>query len=655
MADRALIQGAAAVAAGKAAKGMAFGQGFAAGAGNIAQKIAEGVQIREQKIADGAALASANFMTWDTNGLPPKYKEIIQKEMAAANEKLNETGKNINISGAAQKSIMDKIVRDAENKAKGYIQNINLEREVGSLNMQLEDPQIAQTISGLVDPDIHDKITKVGGSKYTLDANNNYIFEGDEKAYSFQEVQEMVQKFKNSTYDRTQVGGFRESNLKIAAQSKNQKDFEKNIDNSMKSSYILTDSKDVFQIKSQLVNVYGNEPALLEDLSPQQLYDKLKETRIEYGKSQVPKPEERKDLFSEMLTQRAEDGIENLQNYGNYVGIKYAGYPITAMGIEANPESDDFGRIKIIQRIGGENVVTYRNTDDEEFMRDMYTRKLLDQAEGKDERNKARVIANTYFDTFLEIRDEEDDTRAKDIGDKYIDDPESLTEQDKIFINSNKEREEFKKIIEDQQNLINTQKEAATTKMSKPKKESLRLNWLVKVNNGEFDKYLQDNNIPKEGAINKSTGMVKSTIVNRPDFKKAFGNKYPANTYREGSVALGKMQSEFYGKDFIKAPGGGFKKETRTEYEQRTQAEKEEVLSKVDKADRAKYFRKSAKDLSAYDQLAENDEKIPKLSAEDFESFIDTGELDNKYVNIILNNKDKFSLTLIDLIQKNFK
>ena len=97
MADRALIQGAAAVAAGKAAKGMAFGQGFAAGAGNIAQKIAEGVQIREQKIADGAALASANFMTWDTNGLPPKYKEIIQKEMAAANEKLNETGKNINI------------------------------------------------------------------------------------------------------------------------------------------------------------------------------------------------------------------------------------------------------------------------------------------------------------------------------------------------------------------------------------------------------------------------------------------------------------------------------------------------------------------------------------------------------------------------------
>ena len=290
MADTALIQGAAAVAAGKAAKGMAFGQGFAAGAGNIAQKIAEGVQIREQKIADGAALASANFMTWDTNGLPPKYKEIIQKEMAAANEKLNETGKNINISGAAQKSIMDKIVRDAENKAKGYIQNINLEREVGSLTMQLEDPQIAQSLSGLVNPDVHDKINQVAGSKYTLDNNNNYIFEGDEKAYSFQEVQKMVQKFKNSTYDRTQVAGIRNSNLEIAAKSKNQKDYETNIDNLMKGAYSLTNPKDVFQMKAELVNVYEQQPEDVQDLSPQQLYDKLKEIRVAYGKDTVPEP-----------------------------------------------------------------------------------------------------------------------------------------------------------------------------------------------------------------------------------------------------------------------------------------------------------------------------------------------------------------------------
>lgn len=290
MADRALIQGAAAVAAGKAAKGMAFRESMATSAGNLALKMAEAVEIREQKIADGSALAKANFMTWNTNGLPPKYAKLIQKEMAAANEKLNETGKDIKISGAAQKSIMDKIVQDASNKAKGYVQNIELEREVGTLNMQLEDPQIAQSVSGLVDPNIHDKIVKIGGSDYTLDANNNYVFEGDSKAYSYQEVQDMVQKFKNSTYDRTQVAGIRNSNLEIAAKSKNQEDYETNIDNLMKGAYSLTNPKDVFKMKSELVNVYEQQPGDVQDLSPQQLYDKLKEIRVAYGKDTVPEP-----------------------------------------------------------------------------------------------------------------------------------------------------------------------------------------------------------------------------------------------------------------------------------------------------------------------------------------------------------------------------
>ena len=43
MADRALIQGAAAVAAGKAAKGLAFGEGLAAGAGDFNWPVMEGV------------------------------------------------------------------------------------------------------------------------------------------------------------------------------------------------------------------------------------------------------------------------------------------------------------------------------------------------------------------------------------------------------------------------------------------------------------------------------------------------------------------------------------------------------------------------------------------------------------------------------------
>ena len=416
MADRALIQGAAAVAAGKAAKGMAFREGFAAGAGDFAQKLAKGVEIREQKIADGAALAKANFMTWDTNGLPPKYAELIQKEMAAANEKLNETGKDIKISGAAQKSIMDKIVQDASNKAKGYVQNIELEREVGSLNMQLEDPQIAQTVSGLVDPDIHDKITKVGGGNYTIDNNNNYIFEGDEKAYSFQEVQEMVQKFKNSTYDRTQVAGIRNNNIEIASKSKNQEAFETNIDNLMKGAYTLTNPKDVFKMKSELVNVYGQEPAAIEGLSPQQLYDELKETRIEYGKNSVPEPvlkpvsgsQTFKNITSS-VNRYIKDG--SLGDQMVKTGVKIKGAEV----INAS-EVDSNGNITVdvvFTKTGGGKAVPVKlnifNKDD---------RKIIDQAFASENYSGKTLenFNNFYFEYINDVGEEEDDSII-DMGD----------------------------------------------------------------------------------------------------------------------------------------------------------------------------------------------------------------------------------------------
>jgi len=189
------------------------------------------------------------------------------------------------------------------------------------------------------------------------------------------------------------------------------------------------------------------------------------------------------------------------------------------------------------------------------------------------------------------------------------------------------------------------------TKLDKVEKERERLNWKTTfVNNGEFDKYLENNNISKKGAINKSTGMVKSTIVNRPDFKEAFGDEYPANTYKDGSKLFGTMQSEFYGKDFLRSPGGKFTRKTRTEYEEEVKNTKKEQLDKINKKNRSDYFRASAKDLSAYDQLAKNNENIPQLPFKDFEKFIQTGELEGKFVNIILNNEDKFSKKLIDLI-----
>ena len=190
------------------------------------------------------------------------------------------------------------------------------------------------------------------------------------------------------------------------------------------------------------------------------------------------------------------------------------------------------------------------------------------------------------------------------------------------------------------------------TNMSNLEIDRLRGNWMINVKTGKFNDYLENNNISKENAINKSTGMVKSSIVNRPDFKETFGDEYPANTYKDGSKLFGTMQSEFYGKDFIKGPGGKFKAKTKSEAIEEAQSMKKENEIKINKTERKNYFKNSAKDLIAYDQLVKNDSNIPNLPIKDFERFIETGELDGKYINIILNNEDKFSKTLINLIDK---
>lgn len=650
--DRNLIAGAARLADADSAKSLGFGAGLAQSALRIQKDIAERTNERRgilRQDMNTAATFIGKMQSLDK--VTGQYHDVLTERGIYTRDELNRIATDTTLNSAQKIAEYSKLTNEYNALASQFT---NDQQKLIGLQNSVAQGLTSETL------DLNDEDTAVarglgkGGYEITKDGYNvTYDIGGKSKTMlvKSQDLDKYIGKYSIKNIEA--LSTLQDNYAKEIANAKGDKQLEGIIQE--RFELLATDNK-----LKLLVDLKGNAYNNYIDTETNELnLDLINADFKEYAAGltdkfgYTPTPEEKKDLFSEMLTKRAEDGIKNLQNYGNYVGIKYAGYPITAMGIEANPDSDDFGRIKIIQRIGGENVVTYRNADDEEFIRDMYTRKLLDQAEGKDERNKARVIANTYFDTFLEIRDEQIQETANDIKKIYEDDPDNLTEENKTFINNNKEL--FPDIVENQQNLINTEKEATTTKMSRPQKEKLRLNWLVKVNDGEFDKYLQDNNIPKEGAINKSTGMVKSAIVNRPDFKEAFGNEYPANTYREGSVLLGKMQSEFYGKDFTVTPAGGFTKETRTEYEQRTQATKKEELGKTDKKNRAKYFRKSAKDLSAYDQLAKNDENIPKLSAEDFESFIDTGELDDKYVNIILNNKDKFSSTLIDLIQNNFK
>lgn len=652
MADRNLIAGAAALAQSQAAKSLGFSAGLVQEAARIQQDIVQKTNERRAVLRQDMNNA-ANFITRmaSLDKVSGQYHNVLTKEAQTTRDALNKIAADKTLNSSEKIAEYSRLTDEYnalaasfsadQGKLSEFQANIAQGLTSEALNLADEDTAIARGLG-------------TGNYEITKDGYNvSYDINGESKKMLVKspDIDKYISKY--SIKDLEGLTTLQDNYVKEIANAKG----DTQLEGIIQKRFELLPVEDKLKL---LVDLGGNSYINYIDKETNELnvdYINAEFKKYAAGLTDqfgyTPTPEEKQDLFSEMLTKRAEDGIKNLQNYGSYVGIKYAGYPITAMGIETNPDSEDLGRIKIIQRIGGDNVVTYRDADDVEFMRDMYTRKLLDQAEGKDERNRARVIANTYFDTFLEINNEENQETAKDINKKYEDDPKSLTEQDKFFINNNKEL--FPDIVEDQQNLINTEKEATTTKMSRPQKERLRENWLVKVKDGDFNKYLQDNNIPKEGAINEKTGMVKSTIVNRPDFKKAFGNEYPANTYKDGSKLFGTMQSEFYGQDFVRTPGGRFTKRTRTEVEGEIESRRQELLGKADKADRAKYFRKSSKDLSAYDQLAKNDENIPKLSAEDFESFIDTGELDDKYINIILNNKDKFSSTLIDLIQKNFK
>ena len=650
--DRNLIAGAARLADAESAMSIGLGAGLAKEALRIQQDIVQKTNERRSILRqdmNNAATFIGRMQTLDN--VTGQYHDVLTERGIYTRDELNRIAEDTSLSSAQKIAEYSRLTNEYNALASNFTRD---QQKLIGLQNSVAQGLTSETLN-FSDPDVA-IARKLGTGEYEITKDGyNVTYDIDGKKSTVlvksQELDKYISKY--SIKDLEGLTTLQDNYVKEIANAKGdtqlegiiQKRFELlPVEDKLKllvdlegNSYINYINKETNELNVDHINAeFKKYAAKLTD---------------EFG--YTPTPEEKKDLFSEMLTKRAEDGIKNLQNYGSYVGIKYAGYPITAMGIETDPNSEDLGRIKIIQRIGGDNVVTYRDVDDVEFMRDMYTRKLLKQAEGKDERNRARVIANTYFDTFLEISNEENQETAKDINKKYEDDPKSLTEQDKTFINNNKEL--FPDIVEDQESLINIEKEATTTKMSRPQKERLRENWLIKVKDGDFNKYLQDNNIPKEGAINEKTGMVKSTIVNRPDFKEAFGNKYPANTYRDGSKLFGTMQSEFYGQDFVRTPGGRFTKRTRTEVEGEIESRRQELLDKADKADRTKYFRKSSKDLSAYDQLAKNNENIPKLSAEDFESFIDTGELDDKYVNIILNNKDKFSSTLIDLIQKNFK
>jgi len=292
MADQSLIRGQAAVSGARAAKGMAFRTGLAESLQQNLTNVAQAYELREQKIRDGEAMANANLLSYDpNNNLPPKYQDLIRQKTEEANNKINEIGKDIGISNTAKNAAMIKIVRDAENDIKGYVDYVNLEMDSMKLVKKIADPNIGQDISSTLSNEVIDIVNKVAGGDYTLDNNNNYIFEGDSKIYNKNEIKDLVDQYSNSIYDVNAVKQAKFSLIEAAAKSKSIQEYNSGVDAKLKL-YNPNNPKDQASLKKELATIYGYTAEQLQQIEKEggDYIGALKEELYDIGQEFVPKP-----------------------------------------------------------------------------------------------------------------------------------------------------------------------------------------------------------------------------------------------------------------------------------------------------------------------------------------------------------------------------
>ena len=309
MADRALIQGAAAVAAGKAAKGMAFRESMATSAGNLALKMAEAVEKREQKKRDGGAMADAHLLTYNPdNNMPEMYQKLVQERVQAANEKLNEIGKDTGVSGSAQKVAMAKIVTDTENEIKSYTDYVNTEIETISLMKRVSDPDIGQDLVSSFSDEKIDVVHAIGGGNYTLDKNKNYIIDG--KSYSKREINEIKDSYKNAIYDTNIAKQAKLSLIDGAVKSKSIEQYNSGVEARL-SLYNRNSPKDQASLKKELATIHGYTAAELQQIENEggDYIGALKEELNDIGTQFVPKPK--------MVAASGSEAYMNIRNTTN--------------------------------------------------------------------------------------------------------------------------------------------------------------------------------------------------------------------------------------------------------------------------------------------------------------------------------------------------
>jgi len=323
MADQSLIRGQAAVSGARAAKGMAFRTGLAESLQQNLTNVAQAYELREQKIRDGEAMANANLLSYDpNNNLPPKYQDLIRQKTEEANNKINEIGKDIGISNTAKNAAMTKIVREAENDIKGYVDYVNIEMDSMRIVKQIADPNIGKDIASTLNNEVIDIVNKVAGGNYKLDNNNNYIFEGDSKIYNKNEIKDLVDQYSNSIYDINAVKQAKFSLIEAAAKSKSIQEYNSGVDAKLRL-YNPNNPKDQASLKKELATIYGYTAEQLQQIEKEggDYVGALKEELYDIGKEFVPPPVFTKSFDPSSNQGRANRYVESAQTLEGLEGL----------------------------------------------------------------------------------------------------------------------------------------------------------------------------------------------------------------------------------------------------------------------------------------------------------------------------------------------
>ena len=335
--DRNLIAGAARLADAESAMSIGIGAGLAQEALRIQQDIVQKTNERRSILRqdmNNAATFIGRMQTLDN--VTGQYHDVLTERGIYTRDELNRIAEDTSLSSAQKIAEYSRLTNEYNALASNFTRD---QQKLIGLQNSVAQGLTSETLN-FSDPDVA-IARQLGTGEYEITKDGyNVTYDIDGKKTTVlvksQELDKYISKY--SIKDLEGLTTLQDNYVKEIANAKG----DTQLEGIIQKRFELLPVEDKLKL---LVDLGGNSYINYIDKETNELnVDHINAEFKKYAAGltdqfgYTPTPEEKKDLFSEMLTQRAEDGIKNLQNYGNYVGIKYAGYPITAMGLEANPD-----------------------------------------------------------------------------------------------------------------------------------------------------------------------------------------------------------------------------------------------------------------------------------------------------------------------------